>query len=99
MALSQLSYFRVSTFPRLLSLRLLHGIKAFDRASLIPQLVRNPPAIQETLVRFLGCEDTLEKGMATRSSILAWRIPSTVQSMGHKDTTEPLSLSAYTYHK
>ena len=68
-------------------------------ASLIPQLVRNPPAIQETLVRFLGCEDTLEKGMATRSSILAWRIPSTVQSMGHKDTTEPLSLSAYTYHK
>jgi len=44
-------------------------------ASLITQLVKNPPAMQETLVRFLGCEDTLEKGMATHSSILAWRIP------------------------
>ena len=35
----------------------------------------NPPAIQETLVRFLGWEDTLEEGMVTHSSILAWRIP------------------------
>jgi len=59
-------------------LRLLHGIKAFDRASLIPQLVKNPPAMRETWVPSLGWEDHLEKGKATNSSILAWRIPWTV---------------------
>ena len=51
---------------------------AKKRASLIAQLVKNRPAMQETLVRFLGQEDPLEKGMATHSSILAWRIPWTV---------------------
>ena len=40
------------------------------RASLIAQLVKNRPAMQETLVRFLGQEDPLEKGQATHSSIL-----------------------------
>ena len=44
-------------------------------ASLIAQLVENPAAMQETLVQFLGWEDPLEEGMATHSSILAWRIP------------------------
>ena len=39
------------------------------------QLVKNSPAKQETLVRLLGQEDHLEEGMATHSSILAWRIP------------------------
>ena len=39
------------------------------------QMVKNPPAIQETWVRFLGWDDPLEEGMATHSSILAWRIP------------------------
>ena len=48
------------------------------RASLIAQLVKNSPAIQETPVRFLGQKDPLEKGKATHSSILAWRIPWTV---------------------
>ena len=43
--------------------------------SLRAQLVKNPPAMQETPVRFLGREDPLEKGKATHSSILAWRIP------------------------
>ena len=38
-------------------------------------MVKNPPAIWETWVRFLGWEDALEKGKATHSSILAWRIP------------------------
>ena len=47
-------------------------------ASLIVQLVKNPPAMPETLVRFLGWEDPLEKGKATHSSILAWRIQWTV---------------------
>ena len=39
------------------------------------QMVKNLPAMQETLVQSLGLEDPLEKGMATHSSILAWRIP------------------------
>ena len=47
-------------------------------ASLVAQLVNNPPAMQETWVRSLGWEDPLEKGKATLSSILAWRIPWTV---------------------
>ena len=46
------------------------------------QLVKNPPAMWETWVRSLGWEDPLEKGRATHSSILAWRILRTVQSMG-----------------
>jgi len=45
------------------------------RASLIAQLVKNLPAMRETWVQSLGWEDLLEKGMATHSSILAWRIP------------------------
>ena len=43
--------------------------------SLVAQLVKNLPAMQETQVQCLGWEDPLEKGMATHSSILAWRIP------------------------
>ena len=51
------------------------------------QLVKNPPATQETQVQSLGQEDPLEKEIATHSSILAWRIPWTeepggLQSMG-----------------
>ena len=42
-------------------------------ALLIAQLVKNPPAVQETWVQSLGWEDPLEKGKATHSSILAWR--------------------------
>ena len=56
-------------------------IKAFQdkqRTSLIAQLVKNLPAMQQTLVWFLGQEATLEKGKATHSSILAWKIPWTV---------------------
>ena len=45
-------------------------------------MVKNVPAMQEAWVQSLGWEDPLEKGMATRFSILAWRIPWTVQSMG-----------------
>ena len=54
----------------------------YSWASLVAQLVKNPPAIQETWVQSLGWENPLEKGKATHSSILAWRIPWTVQSMG-----------------
>ena len=42
---------------------------------MVTRTVENPPAICETWVRSLGWEDPLEKGMATHSSILAWRIP------------------------
>ena len=57
------------------------------RASLASQMVKSPPAMQETQVRLLGREDPMEKEMATHSSILAWRIPWTeepgrLQSMG-----------------
>ena len=48
------------------------------RASLVAQLVKNLPAMQETPVQFLGWEDLLEKGTSTHSNILAWRIPWTV---------------------
>ena len=54
----------------------------YSWASLVAQLVKNPPAKWKTWVRSLGWEDPLEKGKATPSSILAWRIPRTVQSMG-----------------
>ena len=47
----------------------------YSWASLVVQLVKNPPAMQETWVLSLGWENLLEKGKATHSSILAWRIP------------------------
>ena len=59
----------------------------YSWASLVAQTLKNPPATQETWVRSLGWEDLLEEGMATHSSILAWRIPWTeepgrLESMG-----------------
>ena len=64
-------------------------------ASLVAQMVKNLPAMQDTRIQSLGQEDPLEKGMATHSSVLAWRIPWTqepggLQSMGlqESDTTE-----------
>ena len=58
------------------------------------QLVKNLPAIWETWVQSLGWEDPLEKGTATHSNIMAWRIPWTISPWGPKelDTTERLSL-------
>ena len=50
----------------------------YSWASLVAQLVKNPPAMWETWVRSLDWKDPLEKGKATHSSILAWRIPWTV---------------------
>ena len=61
------------------------ALEIFDletRTSLVVQKVKNLPAIQEAWVRSLGWEDPLEKGMATHSSILAWRIPWTEDSDG-----------------
>ena len=58
------------------------GVGRNVRASLVAQLVKNLPAMQEAPVRFLGWEDPLEEGMATHTSILAWRIPWTEESGG-----------------
>ena len=54
----------------------------WHQASLVAQMVKNPPAMQETQVRSLGREDPLEKGMATHSNILFWRIPWTEEPGG-----------------
>ena len=68
----------------------MHACKhTHTQASLVSQTVKNLPAMQETGVQSLGWEDPLEKGMATHSSILSWRIPWTqepggLQSMGSK---------------
>ena len=66
----------------------------YSWASLMAQLVKNLPAMWETWVRSLGWEDPLEKGMATYSSILAWRIHGLCSPWGRKEsgTTEQLSL-------
>ena len=51
-------------------------------ASLVAQAIKDLPAMQETQIRPLGWEDPLEKGLATHSSILAWRIPWTEEPAG-----------------
>ena len=51
-------------------------------ASLMAQMVKNLPTMHETQVQFRGREDPLEKGMATHSSVLAWRIPGTGEPGG-----------------
>ena len=63
-------------------------------ASIVAQLAKNLPAMQETQVQSLGWEDPLEEEMATNSSILAWRIPWTeepgrLQSIRHNLATKP----------
>ena len=71
-------------------------------ASLVAQLVKNLPAMRETCVWSLGWEDYLEKGKATHSSILAWRIPCTIYIVHgvtkSRDTTGWLSLSTVTLY-
>ena len=65
------------------------------------QTVKNPPAIQEMRVQSLGLEDSLGKALATRSSILAWRIPWTERSLagyiprGHKESDTTGQLCTY----
>ena len=75
----------------------IHMSLPLERASPIAQLVKNLPAMQETWDRSLGWEDPLEKGMATHSSILAWKIPWTeepggLQSMGSQRVGHDLSV-------
>ena len=58
----------------------------YSWASLVAQLVKNPPAMKETWVQSLGWEDPLEKGKATHSSILDWRIPWTIHGLTKSQT-------------
>ena len=64
------------------------------------QQVKNPPAMQETQIQSLGCEDPLEEELATHSSILAWEIPwrgawqDTVHGLAESDMTEQQSRHA-----
>ena len=67
--------------------------------SLMAQLVKNLPAMWETWVRSLGWEDPLEKGKATHSSILAWRIPWTIQSMGSQRVGHDWATFTFTFWK
>ena len=69
----------------------------YSWASFVAQLVKNLPTMWETWVQSLGWEDPLEKGTATHSSILAWRIPWTVYCWTCKkvDMAERLSLSLF----
>ena len=64
-----------SCLSRILEERGLKKSSKQTPASLVAQLVKNLPAMQETWVRSLAWEEPLEEGMATHSSILAWRIP------------------------
>ena len=65
----------------------------YSWASLVTQLVKNPPATWETWVQSLGWEKPLEKGKAIHSSILAWRIPCTYSPWGHKVSDMPEQLT------
>ena len=72
----------------------------FSRASLVSQMAKNPPAIQETWVQSLGWEDPLEEGMVTHPSILAWRIPGQrslvgYSPWGHKESDMTKQLSTH----
>ena len=69
----------------------------YSWASLVAQLVKNPPAMRETWVRSLGWEDPLEKEMATHCSILAWRIPWTEEPGGLQSTGSQTRLSDFTF--
>ena len=88
-----------SLFPTYKTLNMNYIYLPFLWASLVAQLVKNPPAMWETWFQSLGWEDPLEKGMASHSSILAWRIPMdrgawwaySPWGCKERDTTEQLS--------
>ena len=60
--------------------RNINNLRYADNTSLLARMIKNLPVMQETQVQFLGQEDPLEKGMATHSSTLAWRIPWTKET-------------------
>ena len=72
------------------------GVFHHTRNSLVPQLVKNLPAMQETRVQFLGQEDPLEKEMSTHSSTLAWIIPWTEDLAGYSPWDRRVRLNCET---
>ena len=70
----------------------------YSWVSLVAQVVRNPPAMWEIWIQSLDWEDLLEKGKATHSSILAWRIPWTVKSMGSQRVRHDRATCTFTFH-
>ena len=70
----------------------------YSWASLVTHLEKNPPAMWETWVRPLGWEGTLEKRKATHFSILAWRIPWTVWSMGSQRVGRDWATCTFTFN-
>ena len=79
------------------------NLPALSRASLVAKLVKNPAAIRETWVQSPGWEDPLEKGKATYSSILSWRIlwteePGQLGSMELKSTGHNRTTNSFTFH-
>jgi len=92
--------FRLRTIPKPPSWKVAPLL--YMGASLLAQTVKNLSAMQETLFQSLGQEESLEKGMATYSSILAWRIPWTeepggLQSMGSHRVRHDWVTDTYTY--
>ena len=78
--------------------------EAVQVASLVVQLVKNPPAMRKTWAKSLGWEDPLEEGMSTHSSVLAWRIPWTeepggLQSMGSQRVRHDRATKHNSLHK
>ena len=73
------------------------GWVGLGRASLVAQLIKNLSAMWETLVWSLGWEDPLKKGKATHSSILAWRIPWIVESMGSQRVGQDWATFTFTF--
>ena len=69
----------------------------YSWASFMAPLEKNPPAMWETWVQFLGWEHPPEKGKATHSSILAWRILGTIQSMGSQRVRPDLVTFTHAY--
>ena len=70
------------------SLNQLHTYLDNKQASLVAQMIKNLPAMQETQIWSMGQEDPLKKGMAIHSSVLAWRIPRTEEPDGLQDNEE-----------
>ena len=86
------SFFKISQTYDILSTEMIW-------TSLVAQMVRTLPAMQETLVQPLGWEDPLEKRMAAHSSILTWRIPWTAESMGSQSWTQLSEFHTHTHRK
>ena len=92
-------YDKIST-TIILNAQVIWEIFWLKRASLVTQILKNPPVMQETKVQWLSQADSLEKEMATHSSFLAWRIPwteepgrLTVHGVAESDMTDWLSFS------